>query len=477
MTNNSQKRLTKKIAGILGLASISSLIGLPVFAMTANEPVLSKNSNNQTLLAQQDNNNSADPTTSTQECFVTPARGEQLPEYCSQVAPAYDNEANDVNNSDQRMNQGSENMPRDSQMNRGNNQNMPSNSEMNRMNEGSHNMPSNSNMNRQNENMPSSCNMTGQNENMSSSCNMNRQNENMPSNSNMNRQSTIMPTSDRINSSDRQSATFSYEDCFVTPTRDNSFPAFCSQVVPAYENEVSGSNNSMMNRQASSYEQDSMMNRVSENPSNDSRMNQGTENSLEENNMTPEVEQIIEDRSRVPGSSNTPENSNRSDQNLNRSDDVNRSNAVSQSDRMFMMQAARDNMAEVQLGQMAVQKASSEAVREYGQRMVDHHTQANRELMQLASQKGVTLPSDIGDENREMMSRLSQLSGAEFDRTYMQEMVRAHNKDLSLFQRQAQDGQDSDLKSWAAQKVPTLQNHLAMARNRMEANRNNDVYR
>ena len=425
MSSSNQKRLTKKIAGILGLASVSSLIGLPVFALTPNAM----------LLAQQQNEQ-ADPTTSTQECFVTPARDGELPDYCSQVAPAYNNETNGVETNDS----------------------------MNRQNE---NMPSNSNMNRQNENMPSNSNM-------------NRQMQNTPSNSNMNRQSTIMPTSEVINSSDRQSASFSYEDCFVTPTRDNSFPAFCSQVVPAYENEVSSSNNSMMNRQASNYEQDSMMNRISENPTNDSRMNEETENSLEENNMTPEVEQIIEDRSRVPGSSNTSENSNRSDQNSNRSDDVNRSNAVSQSDRMFMMQAARDNMAEVQLGQMAVQKASSQAVREYGQRMVEHHTQANRELMQLAAQKGVSLPTDIGNENRQMMSELSQLSGVEFDRAYMEEMVRAHNKDLSLFQRQAQEGQDSDLKSWAAQKLPTLQNHLAMARNRVEANRNNlndNIYR
>ncbi|HEY9810068.1 MAG TPA: DUF4142 domain-containing protein [Halomicronema sp.] len=427
MSNNNQKRLTKKIAGILGLASISSLIGLPVFALTPSAMIL----------AQQ--NDTDKPTTSTQECFVTPPRDGQLPEYCSQVVPAYENETNQGNNSDDRMNQETENMP------------------------------SNSNMNENMENMPSNSNMNGNMENMPSNSNMNRNMENMPSNSKMNRQSYMPNSSGRITESERQSASFSVEDCFVTPTRDNSFPAMCSQVVPAYENEVSG-RNTMMNRQASTYQENLMTNQIAENPSNSAEMNQETENSLEENNMTPEVEQIIENPSRVPGSSNTPENS-------NRSEDVNRSNMVSESDRMFMMKAAKNGMTEVQLGQMAVQKASSEAVREFGQRMVEHHSQANRELMQLAAEKGMTLPNDIGDENREVMSQLSQLSGVEFDRAYMEEMLRAHNKDLSMFQTQAQQGQDSDIKSWASQKVPTLETHLAMVRNRVEANRNNNIYR
>ena len=441
MSNNNQKRLTKKIAGILGLASISSLIGLPVFALTPSAMIL----------AQQ--NEQDKPTTSTQECFVTPPRDGQLPEYCSQVAPAYDTEPNQVNNSDDRMNQEAENTPRTCNMS-------------GQMGD----MSSTCNMNGNMENMPSNSNMNGNMENMPSNSNMNRNMENMPNNSKMNRQSYLPNNSGRITESERQSASFSIEDCFVTPTRDNSFPAMCSQVVPAYENEVSGRNTMMMNRQASTYQENLMTNQIAESPSNSAEMNQNTENSLQENNMTPEVEQIIENPSQVPGNSNAPENS-------NRSEDVNRSNMVSESDRMFVMKAAKGGMTEVQLGQMAVEKASSEAVREFGQQMVEHHSQANRELMQLAAQKGMTLPNDIGSENREVMSRLSQLSGAEFDRAYMEEMLKAHNKDLSMFQSQAQQGQDSDIKSWASQKVPTLETHLAMVRNRVEANRNNNIYR
>lgn len=128
------------------------------------------------------------------------------------------------------------------------------------------------------------------------------------------------------------------------------------------------------------------------------------------------------------------------------------------------MKAAQDNLAEIQLGQLAAEKATSDAVKEYGQMMVEHHTQATQELTQLARQKGLTLPTDMGEENRAKVERLSKLSGREFDSAYMQEMVNAHTQDVSLFQSQTQQGQAQDLKAWAAQKLPLLEEHLQMAR-------------
>lgn len=140
----------------------------------------------------------------------------------------------------------------------------------------------------------------------------------------------------------------------------------------------------------------------------------------------------------------------------------NSQSSLSTQDRDFLTRAAQNGMAEVQLGRMAMQRGSTNAVKEYGRRMVEEHTRANAELMQLASQKGVTPPTDLG-KYQAVMDRLSRLSGDSFDEAYMREMVNAHTEAVNLFQAQAQKGQDSQLKAWASNLVPNLQAHLQMA--------------
>ncbi|MBR8840202.1 MAG: DUF4142 domain-containing protein [Stigonema ocellatum SAG 48.90 = DSM 106950] len=138
--------------------------------------------------------------------------------------------------------------------------------------------------------------------------------------------------------------------------------------------------------------------------------------------------------------------------------------SLSSSDRKFITQAAEGGLAEVQLGELASQRGSSDAVKQFGQRMVQDHTQANNQLQQLAAQKNVTLPKGIGKENQKVKQKLSKLSGASFDRAYINDMVQDHTKDVSSFQRQAQQAQDPDLKAFATQTLPILQEHLQMAR-------------
>ncbi|MBA3923051.1 MAG: DUF4142 domain-containing protein [Nostocaceae cyanobacterium] len=139
-------------------------------------------------------------------------------------------------------------------------------------------------------------------------------------------------------------------------------------------------------------------------------------------------------------------------------------NNLSVVDKKFMTEAAQGGLAEVQLGQLASQRATSDAVKQFGQRMVQDHTQANTQLKQLASQKGVTLPTTIGSENQKVKQQLSKLSKTRFDKAYINDMVKDHVKDVSLFQSEAQGGQDTDVKAFAAQTLPTLQKHLQMAK-------------
>jgi len=200
--------------------------------------------------------------------------------------------------------------------------------------------------------------------------------------------------------------------------------------------------------------------------------------------------------------------------------------SLSSSDRRFVMEAAHSGMAEVDLGRLAVERAASDEVKQFAQRMVDDHSRANTELMELASRKGVTLtmdhsspgshgsastttdttreamagtgggtgmsgtgtsgtqPSDtqkdtamaqgtgshsghdakMMQKHKALVTKLSGLSGAEFDRAYMKQMVKDHSDAVSLFQREASRGNDAELKAWAAKTLPALQDHLRMAR-------------
>jgi putative membrane protein len=156
--------------------------------------------------------------------------------------------------------------------------------------------------------------------------------------------------------------------------------------------------------------------------------------------------------------------------NSNAGQNMNANMSLTSSDQKFALEAAMGGMAEVEMGRLAVQHGSSAAVKQFGQRMVDDHSQANSELMQLASTKGITLPTGLDAKHQSEIAKMSQLSGAAFDRAYSKEMVKDHEKDVALFQKQSMRGADSDLKSLAAKTLPTLQEHLQMAR-ALSANR------
>lgn len=136
---------------------------------------------------------------------------------------------------------------------------------------------------------------------------------------------------------------------------------------------------------------------------------------------------------------------------------------LASSDRKFVMEAAHGGMAEVELGKMAAEKGSSDAVKQFGKRMADDHGKASDELKQFAQQKGITLPTDLDSKHRQLRDRLAKLNGADFDRAYANEMVKDHKKDVADFKREANGAKDPDLKSWAGKTLPTLEDHLKQA--------------
>jgi putative membrane protein len=142
-----------------------------------------------------------------------------------------------------------------------------------------------------------------------------------------------------------------------------------------------------------------------------------------------------------------------------------RTASVSSSDRKFAMTAAAGGMAEVEVSRLALTKASSAAVKQYAQKMIDDHTAANAELMQIASAKGIALPTAPDAKHRAMMAKMEKLSGAEFDHQYiMMAGHKDHAKMEKLFRDESTRGRDADLKAFAAKTLPVVQAHLRMAR-------------
>ena len=133
-------------------------------------------------------------------------------------------------------------------------------------------------------------------------------------------------------------------------------------------------------------------------------------------------------------------------------------------DRTFLNKAAVGGMAEVQLGQLAVKNAKSADVKAFGQRMIDDHSKVNSELTRLATSKGVTPPSELDSKKKATLDRLSKLTGDQFDKAYMTDMVTDHEEDVAEFQKEANSGGDPDEKAFAAKTLPTLQEHLQLAK-------------
>src|SRR5689334_17759295 len=157
-------------------------------------------------------------------------------------------------------------------------------------------------------------------------------------------------------------------------------------------------------------------------------------------------------------------NSNRSNRNTSATGEQTGMANMTSQDRDFVMDAAMGGMEEVELGRIAAQKGTSDAVKQFGQRMVDDHSKANSDLMSIASSKGITLPTTLDEKHQKEVTKLSAMSGAEFDRAYSKMMLSDHNKDVSEFEKQSTKGTDPDLKAFASKTLPTLQEHLQLAK-------------
>jgi putative membrane protein len=136
-------------------------------------------------------------------------------------------------------------------------------------------------------------------------------------------------------------------------------------------------------------------------------------------------------------------------------------------DTKFIRNAASGGVMEVELGKLAADKATNDDVKKFGQRMADDHSKANDELKGLASSKGVDLTKTLDNAMKKAdkeKETLSKKEGSAFDKAYMDMMVKDHEKDVKEFEEASNDAEDADLKAWAGKTLPTLQEHLKMAK-------------
>jgi putative membrane protein len=133
------------------------------------------------------------------------------------------------------------------------------------------------------------------------------------------------------------------------------------------------------------------------------------------------------------------------------------------SDTAFAAKAAAGGMAEVQMGELAKTKGNSQAVRDLGEKLVTDHTKAGDQLKSIMTKDNMTLPTAMDATAQAEYNKLQSLSGADFDREFVNHAIKDHKEDINLFQQEVNHGTNPAIKNWASQELPTLHEHLRMA--------------
>jgi putative membrane protein len=133
-------------------------------------------------------------------------------------------------------------------------------------------------------------------------------------------------------------------------------------------------------------------------------------------------------------------------------------------DATFMQEASMSNLAEIEHARLAAQNASSDDVKKFGERMAADHTKANETLKTMAAEKKVTLPTELDQKHQAMQDKLAKMKANAFDKAYMAHMVTSHEQAVGRYKRESQNGKDPDVKAFAERTLPTVEEHLKMAR-------------
>jgi putative membrane protein len=136
---------------------------------------------------------------------------------------------------------------------------------------------------------------------------------------------------------------------------------------------------------------------------------------------------------------------------------------LADTDQAFIKLAASSGQAEIQLGKPAAERADSSDVRDFAQRLEKDHTQADLELLKILNAQRINVSREM-KPYQATAAELTMLRGIEFDRAYLRHMVKDHDEAVAQFAAEANKGRNPELKAYAAEVLPILQEHLQLAR-------------
>jgi putative membrane protein len=137
---------------------------------------------------------------------------------------------------------------------------------------------------------------------------------------------------------------------------------------------------------------------------------------------------------------------------------------LAKQDRDFFEDASMGGLFEVRAGELAMQRATMGDVKSFAQRMINDHTTVNDKLAAVAKQKGLVVPSELDKKHKDKIDKLQKKTGGDFDKEYIEMMVNDHEDDVKAFQKEAKDGKDADIRQLATATLPTLEEHLSLAK-------------
>jgi putative membrane protein len=136
--------------------------------------------------------------------------------------------------------------------------------------------------------------------------------------------------------------------------------------------------------------------------------------------------------------------------------------AVKGPDQKFAMMTAQTDLAEIQVSNLALQKSNNDEVKKIAQKLIDDHTKTSSAMKEIASQKGMTLPTEPDAKHKALATKLEGESGDKFDKDYISSNVADHHKVVAAFQKESQNGNDPEIKGFATQYLPAIQEHTQM---------------
>ncbi|MCC9167507.1 DUF4142 domain-containing protein [Pontibacter harenae] len=131
----------------------------------------------------------------------------------------------------------------------------------------------------------------------------------------------------------------------------------------------------------------------------------------------------------------------------------------------FVQRAAASDMFEITTGQQAMERSENQMIMDFGQMLVEDHTETSNELMQMAQQKNIATPTTLPEDKQAVVNRLNTKTGLEFDRDFAEVQVNAHQDAIELYEEAVEELTDTDLRAFAQRVLPVLQMHLEQAEN------------